>query len=630
MPASTFMPDITVEIAFATAPDDPSPTWTDVSTYVEAVDPITISRGRSDEISEIQPSRLTVTLDNSDGRFTPGNASGAYYPNVKKNRMVRVSAVWPLGGGGTTYRRFHGYIDEWPVSWPNGNGEYASVTVTASSRRARLALGTELRSIIEEEYLADGPIAYYPLGEASPGGGTPGQAGDVSGNQQPNLVATGSAPGIQWQAATGPGTDSLSAPLFSGGKYLEMLANQPLADSGDASFTVEAFINTTNSAAPRAIATLASGFWYSYLGINVANQLFAGSPSYSVSSAATINDGLTHHVAVRETTSGGTTTLTLFLDGVSVDSDTTSAVATDRSRLLVASMTNDSISDKWSGTISHIAVFAGTALTDARISAHAAAGLTGFYGESTDERIFRLAEYAGVDAFVDTESGLTTSIINQDTTGRTPIDLMDEVTQTEGGILFDATDGTLTFHARTHRYNATSQYTLDASQDQIEATLEAKMDGQQLVNDITATGGSSIVVRAVNADSITEHGVRRDQVELLTLVDNEVYDAANWRVQRYGEPDVRISAVQVDLLNQSSSLISELLDTELGTRITLSNLPDQAPAASLEVFIEGIAETIGAESYTITFELSPVVLSDVWQLDSASYSQLDQTTVLAY
>lgn len=636
MPASTFMPDVTVEVAFATGPDDPSPSWTDISDYVEARENIAITSGRDDELSDIQPSQVTLTLDNKDGRFTPGRTSSPYYPNVRKNRKIRVTAVWPLGGGGTTYRRFTGYVNEWPVEWTEGTSEYAKSQITASSRRARLAGRTELSSIIETELLADSPDAYYPMGEEDPQAGTAGQAGDVSGNQQPALRVTGSGAAIDWAAADGPGTDSLSAPVFAGGKYLRMVANDPLIAITDTSVLLECFFNTSVSPGDMWL-THVMGDPNPTIHLRIATDgtlRGAVGSSPDVQSAGAVDDGLTHHAAIRATISAGTVTMTLYLDGSVADTDTFAlAVFPESSIMEVAGLTSFGGSiDQYTGTVSHAAVFSSTTeITSARVLAHANAGLTGFANESTDARIDRLAAWAGIPVGeVSTEAGLTTSIANQDTTGRTPIDLMEEVTATEGGVLFDAGDGTLTFQARTHRYNATSQFTLNAAQDQIEASITAKLDGQQLVNDITATGGSGIVVRVINQSSIDENGIARDTLDLITTSDNEVYDAANWLVQRYAEPDVRLTSVTVDLLNQSSSLVTSLLAAKIGDRITLSNLPSSAPATSIDGFIEGISEVLGAEFYTITFELSPALKFDVWQLDSASYSQLDTTTTLAY
>ena len=118
MTTSHYVSDTKVEIAFDSGFRTPEGdrTWTDVSDYAEmtALDGIQITRGRSDEISGIEPSTCTVTLDNSDGRFTPRNAAGAYYPNVKRGRPLRVTVTHD----GVDYVRFTGYVAQWPVQWP--------------------------------------------------------------------------------------------------------------------------------------------------------------------------------------------------------------------------------------------------------------------------------------------------------------------------------------------------------------------------------------------------------------------------------------------------------------------------------------------------------------------------------
>ncbi|NUP37002.1 MAG: hypothetical protein HOY76_08285 [Streptomyces sp.] len=70
------------------------PQWTDITRYVDIRSAgIQITRGASDEVGEIQPGTCTLTLDNSDGRFTPTLATSPYYPNVKKNTPIRVQVV---------------------------------------------------------------------------------------------------------------------------------------------------------------------------------------------------------------------------------------------------------------------------------------------------------------------------------------------------------------------------------------------------------------------------------------------------------------------------------------------------------------------------------------------------------
>ena len=66
-------------------------TWTDISSYVYQRDNITITRGKQDESTTTQPSTLTQTWNNRDGRFSSKNPLGAYYGTFGRNTPVRVS-----------------------------------------------------------------------------------------------------------------------------------------------------------------------------------------------------------------------------------------------------------------------------------------------------------------------------------------------------------------------------------------------------------------------------------------------------------------------------------------------------------------------------------------------------------
>ncbi len=81
---------IIAEVAFGYTITSASPTWTDITQYVDLAAGITINRGASDELSQTQPGTMALTLDN-DGRFTPTRAGGPY--SVKKNVPIRLREV---------------------------------------------------------------------------------------------------------------------------------------------------------------------------------------------------------------------------------------------------------------------------------------------------------------------------------------------------------------------------------------------------------------------------------------------------------------------------------------------------------------------------------------------------------
>ena len=627
------LPTTTVEIAFATTPNDPSPVWVDITQWWRVSPPISITRGRQDERSEVQPSKCSLTLDNSDGRFTPGNVDSPYYPNVKKGRKVRVSETW----NGVTYRRLTGFVDEWPVAWADASLTVAAAPISASSRMARLGRGAELRSIVEEEYLLDGPTAYYTMGDSE--GST--MAGNGSDTQQPAMSAiqVGTGGSITFGTATGPGTDGLTAASFTrvdgnNGKYLRSIHASDIVRGTDTSMLMECFFAT--STADVSLIWLQSdtgtpAVRSSTLAVSATGKLQAtgaasGSVTFVIASAASVNDGATHHAALRETTDGTTITTTLFLDGVSVASSANVIGWAGRDVLVAGG-----IAPVYNGTLAHVAVYSGTTeITAARILNHANSGLTGFSGESSGNRVHRLAIYAGVpDAEIDFETGLSTSITNQLTSGKTAVALMSDVVATEGGVLFDAGDGTLTFHGRSHRYNAASALTLSGAGGEI-LNIQPRLDDQGLTNDMTANREGGVTVRAVDQASIDDYGLYRDSITLLTTSDGEVQDAANWKVFTASTPQVKVPVAQIELGQASSAQKTAILALEIGDRVTLANLPSQAPAESMDFFVEGWTEQISDALYRIAFNLSPAELSGVWQLDSSTYSQLGVTTRLGY
>ncbi|MFD7709467.1 hypothetical protein [Streptomyces sp. NPDC059786] len=122
-------------------------TWTDISPYVDSdARGIQITRGAADELSETQPGTAALTLDNADGRFTPGNTSSPYWPYVRHNAPIRISqAVMPTVSGAAPYPMAQlgddfgdGRID--PALWPVATG---SPVETGGRLRIPLAPGVD-------------------------------------------------------------------------------------------------------------------------------------------------------------------------------------------------------------------------------------------------------------------------------------------------------------------------------------------------------------------------------------------------------------------------------------------------------------------------------------------------------
>jgi hypothetical protein len=143
-------------------------TWTDISTYVYNRDPQVIFYGRNDENSEITAASMKLTLNNRDGRFSPGNTTGAYYPYLGRNTQIRASVNdTAVGGSSFSGFLFWGEVSAWPPGWDtSGNDVY--VQIDAGGVLQRYQQSGLIGSVMRRYYLktlantTKSPIAYWP------------------------------------------------------------------------------------------------------------------------------------------------------------------------------------------------------------------------------------------------------------------------------------------------------------------------------------------------------------------------------------------------------------------------------------------------------------------------------------
>lgn len=79
----TFPPRIVTEILI----DD---MWEDISEDVYVRDPVHLTRGRADEAVQSDPSALSLTLNNRDGRYSPRNPLSPYYGKLGRNTPIQI------------------------------------------------------------------------------------------------------------------------------------------------------------------------------------------------------------------------------------------------------------------------------------------------------------------------------------------------------------------------------------------------------------------------------------------------------------------------------------------------------------------------------------------------------------
>ena len=135
--------NLTVECAFATAPLA-TPTWIDISQYVRA---FTTTRGRSSDRDTVQAGTATVVLDNTDRRFTPENQGSPYSPFVVPRKRLRIRVEY---GGTLSASIFDGYVDGWPMRWPDKGNVDSVVEVEATDAFKLLSSGEVTAAEVQE------------------------------------------------------------------------------------------------------------------------------------------------------------------------------------------------------------------------------------------------------------------------------------------------------------------------------------------------------------------------------------------------------------------------------------------------------------------------------------------------
>lgn len=630
----------------------PTTSWVDISGYLRWKDGVTVSRGRADEASAVTPATLNLTLDNLDGRFTPGNAGSPLYPNITTPLWLRFTVT---DQAALSSVRFTGLADSWvpEVAGPNSD---KVVQVAATDVLKRIGRFRQLRSFLHEEILQDTPIAYYPLDDGS---GAISFA-DQSGTLQPplqvkNIGATGS---FDAGGTTGPPGAGETAPNFDPdysqdgnnpfGKYLQTNLTTPLVIGNGHAYTLEWWMKINddgNSAESYAVpgffrryyggmgmldssipVNLFGGF---YNGPFIINPAPSGGPYVQYGDARLVlqggsiqsstiphafgghmTPGVWYHCAL--TSDGGTTNwsglfylnghLMTYVDGGTLDPPS----ATVRNITYLALGGFPTLGGSLlSGSVAHAAVYQ-TCLTKARLMQHYLAGRNGFYGETLRNRLVRILKYAGLGDQSANAAIDTSETVVADQGADTALNLVHALETTEQGMFHVDAAGIPVFANRGHRYTSAT-LTLIAtpgSGNVGPGDLQPILDDQRLVNDVTATTGNAASTRAVDAASVTTNGIYQQSVETVGASPTNADETSRWIINGRSNPLIRIPQITVDITARAS-IQTAVLAAKLQDQVAFTGLPTGYTIGAMA--IEGMRETWSLEKQAITFTVTPNV-----------------------
>lgn len=618
------VPDIDIELSLT--PPTQGPWWRSIAAYVRWASGFATKRGRNRETDQFQTGDWTVdALENGERVFDPNYSSSPLYGHVKPERRVRGLARWPKGTG-TTYVFFDGYADGFEQRYRDfGKDKVASLSAGDAFKVYAQSKAPEGRCAWDLEVLADRPVVWHKLGDFSAGG----TMTDSSGNGYSGAYSSGGA------SITGLVAESSDAAVDFNGTtdYARAATNYNFATLPNA-YAFEFWFKTSQVPASRATLMARNGLERVQLSSAGLLKFAEGSP-IGLSSAA-VNDGLTHHCVYDF---DGTTGV-LYIDGVS--QTTTGAIVTDTGLppgLLLGgspSLTNTT----FDGAIDEFAFYE-HGLGAARVLAHYNAGKAGISGawgnEDTGARMGRYLDFVPVVASDrDIDSPCSSTCGPQSTFSGTVLDQVLDAANTEAAQTYMGIDGAMSSddHFRVvHRSrssavtatrSSTSQGTFGPNDLQYADVL-FDYNEQRIYNEAKVTREGGTEQYAYDTASQVDYFTRTyTKTGLLSASDNDALAHAQWAVDRFADPESRITGLVLKPQRDPDNLYPHALGREIGDRITVK---DPTDTVSIVAMIEGVEHSLAGGEWTTVWRLSVADTRAYWILNT---SALDTDTRLGF
>lgn len=660
---STTLPALTLLLDLTGTPFGATPAFSDyTSDLLTGGDgsPVNITWGAQREQTEPQPRTCSFLLDNTSGRWTPGNPAADVDWDVGVPVQLQVGST----------ARFTGYVDAIQPTWPGGVQTWSVVQVTATDVAARAGRAKPLSAAPVENAKSLGVTALYRLNDPAENtvlsntvaSGTPGvllRTKAAGGAFDLGSGTTGSGNLIADPSTTLTLDPVRGATENAAGYYVRTATatTGPMLTITSAGLTVAGWISTTeqtnnnfstlfmqhDGTTAQLVVWLVPdsvvGGFYIRAQLGGAGLVTSDSPTF-------VPDGTWHRWLVTVTSKR---TLRLYFDSATYgpagtlpsDAVWQQGVSQTWGGATLPAANNAWGSAPWdptaggspsggflfAGSMAHLSVW-NRGLTAAEVLADFQAG-TCFAGERSDQRFARVASYVGVTA-----TGLPAGqafMGPQQLEGVSALQALQTVARTEGTAAFTTGSGAFTFTGRNARYQQTVGLTLPT--DALSSDVNVSRDREGLANQLTVNNAGGASQTVLDVTSQTKHG-RFDggSFDVAANSDDDALQNAYWQVGTSKNPMTRLQNLTVDLLAQTdATIVSGVLAATVGSKVQVTGLPSQAPAATMTLFVEGGTETIGVSDWHVSFTTSPVTLEDsVWVLEDATHGAIDSTNVLAF
>jgi hypothetical protein len=585
-------------------------TWLDITGDVYQRDTPQITHGRSDEQSQFAPSRMFLTLDNRDGKYSPRNPLSPLYGMIGRNTPVRCK----IDNG--SFTRFSGEISGLPPRWDPSHADN-HIPVEAYGLLRRLGQGqapvsNALRDWIEFRSTL---MAYYPLHG--------GEEKTFSQNLAPNK--TGSFRGFGGSVFK-YGVDMGAAWLDTG---MELNATgdipymQGIIDGAGTNVALDFVFQSP------ALGVLDIEIWPGLdeiwtLTLNTSGDAGTAQVSWydgdftTLTGTATaaipeLNDIELHTCRFElRTIAGPNVEWFFYIDGVLIQNSTFAGTRSITKcpffRFHYSRFTNQTVMN-----MAHLAFWADNTAANLPSALDYTDAAFAYTGETAIDRIVRVA--------ADGDIPMTTAGVAADSMPMGPqfsdtrLDQIREVEETDMGLLIEQRNGSgLLYRSRTSLYNQTPQFTLNYALGQVSPPLEPIDDDQVTRNDVTATrreAGSDRYTIDTGAlgtqDPPTGVGRYATDITVNPETDGFLKGLAAW-VANIGTLDqARWPSVTVNLNNPNipTLLRDSIKDADIGDVFTITGMQKAFIYDDVSLMIIGYTESISPFAHIITFNCKP-------------------------
>jgi hypothetical protein len=655
-------------------------TWTDITTRCigkEGAPVIDISRGRQYELTQEETGEMTVTLDNHDGVFTATNTASPYYPNCIPGVPIRVTAWWTqTPGNPVQYPVGFGYVERWPQDWPD-LPQWGFMEITAVDAYGPLA-STTLPSAVGGDIRKDYPYAYFPTDEQysfttnSLTNITVGGVFLFGGTKIPidangfyainkafgnNRVGAYRDGGDGVQAGTGQALnlmgDSNSAfgtadysgvvPAIGGPVMLYSDPNIPVNDASHG-FTYEFWFLTgwqaTNFKCTLLTAYAGPSSYYSpsdkygavlTVGVNTGSApgLYVNGTSVAsttTSPSFTATNANPQHIAICVSPSG----VSVYLNGQKCTGGTPVVPSFNQVKAVMLgsgrySYDNSTIVNYqgYNFVAGHLAIYK-QELTPTMVLNHYISGVNGFIGVTAPERFCQVLTWGllglkrGGCIWIQSHGTSENTTISEAYSyeGSNGGDIINQLTQTEGGRCYTTANGSIIYMPRWALYNQPVVATFgDNGTTEIPFSQDSgfSVDNTFIYNQISATQN-----RGPNTTVFYEQTNSASQLQFfnrsgLTIQSNamspfDTYGAVNWASTKYSTPSRRVSQVNVSPAKSQGSItnaFSSVLGSELQDVVTVNRRPIGGAVLTVTGTIQRIEHQIGPNEWDTSYQISP-------------------------